>query len=85
MERFCVSEKMDDQDEDGNKDGKGAAVCSISSRFFAFCSYVVSSGVLVVSWRFLRLAFFFSSLTLILFFRSFPVPFLFRNADTQSF
>ena len=44
MEQSCVFGNVDDngtcsddQGEDGNKDGEGITVCSISSRFFPFC------------------------------------------------
>ena len=67
----CVSEDgttagcgvtTNSQDEDWNKEGEGTVVCSISSSgFFAFCNFLVS-------WRFLGLAFFSSSLILLLFF-----------------
>ena len=67
----CVSEDgttarcgvtTNSQDEDWNKEGEGTVVCSISSSgFFAFCNFLVSL-------RFLGLAFFSSSLILLLFF-----------------
>ena len=72
------------QDEDREKNGEENVVCSISSGFFAFCSFVVSSGVLVASWRLFWLALFSSRLMLFLFFL--VAPFLIsENADTLSF
>ena len=75
------------QDEDREKDGEENVVCSISSGFFAFWSFVVSSSVLVASRRLFWLAFFFSCLMLFLFSDSvLVVPFLIsENADTLSF
>ena len=55
------------QTEDWDKKGEETVVCSISSGFFAFCSFFVSSGVLVVSWHLFRLAFLSSWLILFLF------------------
>ena len=55
------------QDEDREKEGEENVVCSISSGFFAFSSFVVSSSVLVASWRLLWLSFFSSCLMLFLF------------------
>ena len=73
---MCVSEDgttvrwgvtINSQDEDRNRRGEGTVVCTISSEFFAFCSFVVSPSVLVVSWHLFRLAFLSSCLILFLF------------------
>ena len=72
---MCVSEDgttvrwgvtTNSQDEDQNRRGEGTVVCIISSGFFAFRSFVISPGVLVVSWHFFRLAFLSSWLILFL-------------------
>ena len=93
---MCVSEDgttvrwgvtTNSHDEDRNRRGEGTVVCTISSRFFAFRSFVISPGVLVVPGIFsglpscLRGLYFSSVLSLFL-----VVPFLFsENADTLSF
>ena len=73
---MCVSEDgttvrwgvtTNSHDEDRNRRGEGTVVCTISSGFFAFRSFVVSPGVLVVSWHLFRLAFLSSWLLLFLF------------------
>jgi len=62
---------------DGTTLRYGVTTCGM----FNFLGFAVSSGVLVVSWHLLRLAFF---LRVLCFF--FVMPFLFsKNADTLSF
>ena len=66
----------------GTRKGR-ALVCSIFPSFFAFCNFVVSSGILLVSWHHVRLVFVSYTFPLLLFL---VVPLLFsKNADTLSF